>query len=172
MLGIGALVALLAHRVPGRAAAVVAVVWALVATVLAVAAARHNSNDDLLAQRADVDAVMAILPADATLASVEAPQPLVLAHQRNVSRFQLFGNGLSDYVDDTWPGGTAGYGRWLVARRPTVIAVGEQSGMPDWLPPAMTGRYVDVGASHGWEWWVRGDLGAPVLDDLRSALGR
>jgi hypothetical protein len=171
MLGIGALVALLERRAPGRAAVAVVVVWALVATVLSVAAARYNRNDDLLAQRADVDAVMAILPRDATLASVEAPQPLVLAHRRNLSRFQLFGNGLADYVDDTWPGGTTGYGRWLVARRPTVIAVGEQSGMPDWLPPAMAGRYVDVGASDGWAWWVRRDLGAPVLDDLRSALG-
>ena len=151
MLGIGALVALLERRAPGRAAVAVVVVWALVATALSVAAARYNRNDDLLAQRADVDAVMAILPRDATLASVEAPQPLVLAHRRNLSRFQLFGNGLADYVDDTWPGGTTGYGRWLVARRPTVIAVGEQSGMPDWLPPAMAGRYVDVGASDGWE---------------------
>jgi hypothetical protein len=114
---------------------------------------------------------MAILPRGARIASVEAPQPLVLAHQRNVSRFQLFGNGLEGYVQDTWPGGIDGYARWLVARDPTVIAVGTQSGMPDWLPPAMGDRYVDVGSSNGWRWWVRTDVGTRVLDRLQSRLG-
>ena len=53
---------------------------------------------------------MGLLPADATMVSSRRPQPLVLAHKRNLSRYQLFGNGLIDYVDDTWPGGIAGYG--------------------------------------------------------------
>jgi hypothetical protein len=172
VLGIGGLYVLLARRVPGRSAVAVLVAWAAVATGLSIVSALANRNHELDDQRADVAAVMAILPPDARIASVEAPQPLVLTHQRNVSRFQLFGNGLEGYVEDTWPGGAAGYGRWLVDQRPTVIAVGQQSGMPDWLPPAMAGSYVDVGASDGWEWWVRGDLGAPVLDDLRSVLGR
>lgn len=171
VLGIGGLYALLARRVPGRTAVAVVVAWSALATGLSVVAALGNRSHELDDQRRDVARVMSILPPGARIASVEAPQPLVLTHQRNASRFQLFGNGLEGYVDDTWPGGAAGYGRWLVARRPTVIAVGQQSGMPDWLPPAMAGGYVDVGASNGWDWWVRGDLGARVLGDLRSALG-
>ena len=66
-----------------------------------------SRDDTLVAQRADVDHVMALLPADATMLTVEAPQPLVLAHKRNLSRFQLFGNGLIDYLEATWPGGAA-----------------------------------------------------------------
>ena len=68
---------------------------------------RRAATTTLDEQRADVDGRDGD-PARRTrrIASVEAPQPLVLAHQRNLSRFQLFGNGLDGYVDDTWPGGT------------------------------------------------------------------
>jgi len=170
VLGIGGLYALLARRVPARIALAVLATWVVVATALSAAAALADRSDELDDQRADVAAVMAILPPGARIASVEAPQPLVLAHQRNVSRFQLFGNGLEGYVQDTWPGGIDGYARWLVARKPTVIAVGTQSGMPSWLPPAMGRTYVDVGASNGWSWWVRTDVGTRVLDRLQSRL--
>ena len=51
-----------------------------------------------------------------------------------------------------------------------MIAVGTQSGMPAWLPPAMGRTYVDVGASNGWSWWVRTDVGPRVLERLRSRL--
>lgn len=172
VLGIGALYALLARRVPARTALAVVAAWALVATGLSFLASLRDRTDELDDQRADVRDVMAILPPGASIASVEAPQPLVLAHQRNVSRFQLFGNGLEDYVEDTWPGGVDGYASWLLAQEPTVIAVGTQSGMPDWLPPAMGSTYTDVGFSDGWQWWVRTDLGAPVLERLESRLER
>jgi hypothetical protein len=171
VLGIGGLYTLLARRVPARAAIGVLAAWAVVATGLSAATAVRDRSDELDDQQAEVADVMAILPRGARIASVEAPQPLVLAHQRNVSRFQLFGNGLEGYVQDTWPGGIDGYARWLVARRPTVIAVGTQSGMPDWLPPAMGTTYVDVGGRSNWRWWVRTDVGAPVLQRLKSRLG-
>jgi hypothetical protein len=171
VLGIGGLYTLLARRVPARAAIGVLAAWAVVATGLSAATAVRDRSDELDDQQAEVADVMAILPRGARIASVEAPQPLVLAHQRNVSRFQLFGNGLEGYVQDTWPGGIDGYAHWLVARRPTVIAVGTQSGMPDWLPPAMGTKYVDVGGRSNWRWWVRTDVGAPVLQRLKSRLG-
>jgi hypothetical protein len=170
VMGIGGLYVLLARRVPGRAAVAVLAAWVVVATGLSAVAALADRSHELDDQRADVAAVMAILPRGSRIASVEAPQPLVLAHQRNLSRFQLFGNGLEGYVQDTWPGGIHGYAHWLVARKPTVIAVGTQSGMPTWLPPVMGSRYVDVGASNGWSWWVRTDVGTPVLDRLKSRL--
>ena len=171
VLGIGGLYLLLARRVATRSATAVLVAWTVLTVAMSVVAAVEDRSNALDDQRAEVADVMAILPPGARIASVEAPQPLVLTHQRNLSRFQLFGNGLEGYVEDTWPGGIDGYARWLVAHRPTVIAVGTQSGMPDWLPPAMGGEYVDVGGGSNWHWWVRTDVGASVLDRLKSRLG-
>ena len=45
------------------------------------------------------------LPADATITSIEAPQPLVLTGRTNPTRYQMFRSGLQDYLEDTWPGG-------------------------------------------------------------------
>ena len=102
--------------------------------------------------------------------SVEAPQPLVLAHQRQRSRFQAFGNGLLAYVDDTWPGGSAGYGRWIGEQRPTLIAVGGET--PPWLLPTIDADYARVGQAPHWTWFARRDLGADTIERLRAAVRR
>ena len=62
---------------------------------------------------------------DATITSIEAPQPLVLTGRTNPTRHQMFRGGLQDYVDDTWPGGLDGFERDLVADEPDLVAVGE-----------------------------------------------
>jgi hypothetical protein len=171
--GIGGLVPLLARWVPRRALTATVVAWALVATSLSAVAALGNKNEDLDEQRRDVELVMSLLPADADIVSVEAPQPLVLTGQRNASRLQLFGNGLIDYVEDTWPGGIEGYARWLGRRSPTVIAVGGHSTVqvPSWLEPLLRRDYQQVGATLGpFEWFVSTRVPRETRDELEAML--
>ena len=124
-LGVGGLAGLLAELLPARAALAATLAWALVAAAMSLTYSVGARDHTLAEQRASVDTLRGLLPHDARIMSVGAPQPLVLAHERNLSRFQLFDNGLVDYLDDTWPGGKRGYGRWIVDdQRPTVIAIG------------------------------------------------
>ena len=167
-LGIGGVVAALATRLSVRVALVATLAWTLVATVVGATYALSTRSDTLDDQRRSVDAVMDLLPPDARILSVEAPQPLVLADRRNPSRLQLFGNGLVDYVDDTWPGGSEGYGRWIGRREPTLIAVGDGGTVPSWLAPTVDESYRRVGTTIGWDWYVNKDVG----DETRLALRR
>ncbi|GAB3780918.1 glycosyltransferase family 39 protein [Nocardioides ungokensis] len=168
VIGIGGLAALLRARTNVRVVLVATLVWVVVATGLSVRFSVLNRDDSLLAQRADVRHVMALLPTDATMVTVEAPQPLVLAHKRNLTRYQLFGNGLIDYLEATWPGGAAGYAQWIEQKAPTVITVGDD-GPPDWLDPAL-GNYARVGNSGKWAWYLNRDLGPETLTQARDVL--
>ena len=156
--GIGGIVAVLGRRVPVRALTAGTVAWCLVATGMSIGAAIGNRTDDLDRQRADVEMVLSMLPADADIISVKAPQALVLSRQRNPSRLQLFGHGLADYVDDTWPGGIEGYGNWIGRRSPTVIAVGYTRSdpcCPDWLDEVLKENFQRVGATAGpFGWFI------------------
>ena len=167
-LGIGGLVAGLASRVSLRTAVLATAAWTVAATAIGASYAISTRDDTLDEQRASVDAVLDVLPPDARILSVEAPQPLVLAHQRNLSRLQLFGNGLIDYVDDTWPGGRDGYGRWIGRQKPTLIALGNHGTVPDWLDPTLDRGYHRVGTSIGWDWYVHKGVGRQTRDELRK----
>ena len=169
-LGVGGLAARLAGRVSFRAALSATVAWTVVATSMGVVFAVTTRNDNLDDQRKSVDAVLELLPPGSRILSVEAPQPLALAHERNLSRLQLFGNGLIDYVDDTWPGGSAGYGRWVARREPTLIALGNHGVVPEWLDPALDREYQRVGTSIGWDWYVRKDVGRETRLALRRVV--
>ena len=167
-LGIGGIAVVLARWLPSKVALAAVLVWALAATGMAVDYSVSNRDDTLDGQRADVEAVMELLPPDATMLSVESPEPLVLAHKRNISRYQLLGNGLIDYLDDTWPGGEMGYGRWVAEQAPTVITVGSDQ-IPGWLSPTLE-NYRRVGRSVGWFWYVRRDVGPETLETLSDVL--
>ena len=168
-LGIGGIVDLLAERLPTRAALAGTIAWVLVATGMSLAYSIGSRNEDLDHQRESVRTALGVLPPGSRILSVEAPQPLVIAHQRNLSRFQLFGSGLIDYLDDSWPGGGAGYAHWVAERRPALIAVGNDR-LPRWWSPELARDYRRVGTSVGWAWYARRDLGADTLDALHSAL--
>lgn len=168
-LGIGGVVALLAQRVPGRVALAATLAWVVAATALALDYSINERDDRLTLQRDSVAAVLAALPDGSRILSVEAPQPLVIAHERNLSRLQLFGNGLIDYVDDTWPGGRYGYGQWVGRRAPTAIALGSGSN-PAWLEPVLAADYERMAGPPGWTWYIRTDVGEDALGTLRSAL--
>lgn len=169
-LGIGGVAARLADRVPARKAVLATAAWAVAATAIGTTYALTARNDVLDDQRASVRAVLDLLPADARILSVEAPQPLVLAHQRNLSRFQQFGNGLLDYLDDYWPGGSDGYGRWIARRDPTLIALGNDGVVPSWLAPTLEHGYWRVATGIGWDWYVSKDVGRAKLLELRKVV--
>lgn len=159
--GVGAVAASVRRYLPTPAAIAVVAVWFVGATSMAAHYSITDRNDELDRHRRLVADMMRVLPPDARLASVQAPLPLVLTDQRNPSRFQIFGLGVQDYIDDTWPGGIRGYGRWLVRQEPTAIVL--QSGhSPPWLMAAMKGEYVRVGEALGITWFVDLDLGDRV----------
>ena len=108
-------------------------------------------------------------PAGTRILSLEAPQPLVLAHQRNLSRYQLFGQGMIDYLDDTWPGGKRGFARWLVdTQKPTLVAVG-RLGVRPFMRTRFARDYVAVGEAPGWSWYLRRDVDEATRKALRTA---
>jgi hypothetical protein len=167
-IGIGGLAHEVRHHLPVRVAVVITVAWTLVAATMAVSYS-VTTRDHLLAdQRASVEAVLEVVPR-ARMLSVAAPEPLVLAGKRNPSRIQLFGNGLIDYVEDTWPGGIQGYAEWVTTTsRPTIVAIGTT--VPGWLRPSFRDAYVLAGPAPGWTWYVRRDAPMPVRRALRTAL--
>lgn len=169
--GIGGIVAPLVRRLPARSVMAAAVAWCLVATGASVATALGNRSGGLDEQRADVEMIMSMLPTDADIFSVKAPQALVLAHQRNASRIQLFGNGLIFYVDATWPGGIEGYARWISRRSPTVIALGSTKAETSWLSDVLEQDYQKVGGTLGSvRWFVNKRISKQVRSDIEAML--
>ena len=110
---------------------------------------------------------MKVLP-DARVYSVRAPQSLVLTHQRQGSRFQLFAHGMTSTSTTPIPAASAGYRAWVARHAPTVIALRDAE--PRWLEPTIQRSYVKVGRAPGWTWFVRRDVGEEALRDLDEAL--
>jgi hypothetical protein len=178
-IGIGAAMAAIADRVSARVAvaAVVALSTACAATALAYSAS--SRTDWLDGQREATATVLRVMP-DATLFSVNAPQPLVLSGQRQGTRFHAFGNGMAGYIAKTFPGGLRGYARWIEQNRPTIIALGKKrwglrspaavNDVPSWLAPGLKRSYQKVGGALGWTWYADRDLGADQLRELSEAI--
>ncbi|NPD03354.1 hypothetical protein HN031_01480 [Nocardioides sp. zg-1308] len=167
-LGLAGALALVARALPGRVGAAVPVAACLALLAGGLAYVFEDHEPVLTAQRAEVDAVLDVLP-DATMVSIEAPQPLVLAHRVNPSQHQMFRLGLETYVDDTWPGGLEGYADWIAERSPDIVAVGGGARY-DWLMPVLDADYVEIGTTTGWYWFVDRDLGADTVAELRDAV--
>ncbi|RYP85352.1 hypothetical protein EKO23_12785 [Nocardioides guangzhouensis] len=165
-LGIGGMLALTLHRLPVRAVLVTTLVWSLATTGLALGLSLDGRSDRLDVQRASVARTLRVLP-DATMFSVQAPQPLVLAGRHNPSKYQMFSNGLLAYLDDTWPGGVDGYRAWILERQPDLIALGKTGGNA-WRR-ALADDYQRVGCAPGWRWLARRSLGEETLARLAEA---
>jgi len=166
--GIGALVALVTAPLPRPLRFGSGLAWVGLATVLALVFSVNNRSHVLVDQRNAVTAALAQLPADATIATVNAPQPLVLSGRRNPTRFMMFTGGLDQYMDDTWPGGLRQFGRDLDHGKPTLVAMGVPSRV--WLKKAVKANYVRVGKAPGWVWFARTSLGPAELTRLRDAI--
>ena len=167
-LGLAGVLALVVGRLPRRAGLAVAVAACLVLLAGGVRYAVAERDPVLVEQRAEVAAVVDVLP-DATMLSIEAPQPLVLAHRVNPSQHQMFRLGLETYVDRTWPGGLAGYAAWISKTRPTIVAVGGGARY-DWLMPTLDTDYVRFGTSTGWYWYVERGTAPDTLARLEEAV--
>ena len=164
--GAGGAVAWLARRLGARSGIALVVAWSLVATGMALTFSLGQRDHDLEAQRRSVDAMLRELP-DATIVSLQAPQPLVLSGRRNPTRHQMFANGLGTYVDDTWPGGLPGFQRALLDSHPDLVAIGTP-GNERWRR-VMAADYVRVGRAPGWIWLARRSLGPKQIQRLEDA---
>ena len=167
--GVAAVFALAARHLARRTAGVFVGVFTVAALVLALNYAISTRDTTLDVQRRDVDAVLAQLPKDATITSIEAPQSLVLTERTNPTRYQMFRAGLQPYMEDTWPGGLDGFKRDLVDGNPDLITVGERTSR-SWRM-SIEPQYVHVGSAPGWDWYARASLGPGKIADLRAATG-
>jgi hypothetical protein len=169
--GAGAVIwALAPHLSPRVLVALTGTATALLTLVALLASLEGGRDQRLVAQRRSVQAVLAVLPDDATIVSVEAPQPLVLSGRTNPTRHQMFAAGLGRYVDDTWPGGTLGYFQSILDSDAELVAVGSRL-VPSWRP-RLEKEYEVVGRAPGWTWFARRSLGEDVLAELRDAARR
>jgi len=152
-LGVGAVTRELARRLPATAALAVTLTWVVAAVVMAVTFSVTHRSHGLEKQRRAVEAMLAQLPPGASLLSIEAAQPLVLSRSTNPTRYQTFGRGLGNYVDDTWPGGLAGFADWVRQERPTVISIRSARSHP-WLRETLDAEYRRRGRAPKWVWFV------------------
>jgi xanthosine utilization system XapX-like protein len=168
-IGIGGLAGEVTARLTRRTAVAATLTWVVAAVTVAGAYSVTERHHELDLQSDSVDAVLGELPPDASMLSIEAPQPLVLTGATNPTQYQMFVSGLYRYVDDIWPGGLAGFAEWVGRQRPTVIAVGRYE-VPYWLEDTMARSYRRVGAAPNWVWYVHRSVGPAVLSDLRARL--
>ncbi len=168
VLGIGYLTREVIDHLTRSVALVLVVAWLVVATVGEYHFSRDPADDWLPIQRAETEAVFDILPPDATIVSVEAPQPLVLTSRTNPLPHQMFSEGLDGYVDATWPGGLMGFADDIDRLQPTVIARGTTR--PIWLAQLLARDYWRVGSTPGWTWYVRRSVDPDIRDALVEAV--
>jgi len=151
--GIGGVAQAVVKRLPRRAG--LSVVLAAVAGGVAVGATFSVSHrdDGLQLQRTYVDALLAQLPADASMMSIGAPQPLVLSRRTNPTRYQTFTRGLEEYMEDTWPGGLRGFAEWVRELQPTILSLDARR-VPEWLRELVREEYRRVARVTGWTWFA------------------
>ncbi|UYM06527.1 ArnT family glycosyltransferase [Solicola gregarius] len=170
-IGIGALAKEVVDRAEQRWARAAALAWVMAAVVMATSVSVDTRHHELVDQRASVRAKLRPLPDDATIMSINAPQPLVLSGKTNPIQHQMFFTGLNEYVDETWPGGLEGLGEWVAEERPTLIAVGG-SLVPDWLAETLERDYTKVGSAPGWVWYADRSIGHRLVKKVRHAGNR
>jgi hypothetical protein len=158
-------------RVDARVTTAVAIGLAVVLTAFATVTSVTTRSDTLLTQRASVAAALSHAPPGATILSIQAPEALVLAHRQNPTNIQMFTNGFSHYVDDTWPGGLKGYADHIEQTRPDLIAM--QNGLtPQWLSPVLAQDYRRVGRGPTFAWWASTELPKSVRRSIHAAHAR
>jgi hypothetical protein len=167
-LGIGAVAAEVQARVPERVGVSILVTWSVVCLVAGLISSIENREHTLDRQRAEVAAMFAAVPPDATVMSIGAPEPLVLTNRTNPIRHQMFLTGLQDYVDDTWPGGLEGLADQVAEDEPTFI-VEDHPTWYTWLTPTLDAEYVEVGTTPGdFTWYVHRSVGDKTIEKLRA----
>jgi len=166
-LGVAGAVVLLAARLPRRLASGVAAGVICVGLVVAGVESVATRNDELLLERADVNAVLATQPADATIFALEAPEVLAISGRRNIWPWQLFDRRMQSYLDHTRPGGLAGLANQLAAQRPTFVVIGDRY-IGSWQQAVVQRDYVRVGHGPAWTWYLSRATGPAALARARA----
>jgi hypothetical protein len=167
-LGVTGTVLLLASRVPRRLGVWVAVVAVVAGVTVAGVESVRTRSYDLVQQRADIRAVLATQPADATILSVDAPQVLALAGRDNPTRYQLFSSAMESYLDHTRPGGVRSYAAHVRRLRPTFIVIGT-SYQGYWPYRVLDHLYWRIGRGTNWNWYLSRRAGVGALLRAREA---
>lgn len=150
-----------------RAAMVVPAVCAA-AVVAAAATAVLTRSDALAIQAADVHAVLRSVPRGSALATIDAPEPLVLSGRTNPTPYLILDTGETGYLDHNVPGGTAGYLESMVHSDPTLLAVGRGADQR-LITRIVSSEYRPAGQGPGWEWWIARDLGRHARQRVHRA---
>jgi hypothetical protein len=167
-LGVAGLVVRGAHHLPLRLRYGVLVAVVGGAVVAATVESIATRSDLLVLEQADIHAVLATEPADATVLSIDAPQVLALSGRDNPTPYQLFNGTMRRYLDQTLPGGMRGYARQIAALRPTFVVV-DESHAGAWPDRVLGADYWRVGDGPGWTWYLDRAAGPTALARARAA---
>jgi hypothetical protein len=170
-LGIGGLAHLVLAKVPRRLGSSLVAAACVLLLVGAVAGSAATRNTGLQQQRQATNRILATGPDNPTIMSFGAAQPLVLTGRTNPSRHQSYRGGLERYVDDTYPGGLAGFADYVAEVRPTYLTFDDPEVYP-WLADVLERDYTQVGNTFGWAWYVTRDVDPDVVKRLRETRKR
>jgi hypothetical protein len=167
-LGIAASVVLLLGRLPRRAALAGAAAVVSVAVVVAGVMSVTTRDDRLLAERADIEAVLGTQPSDATVVTISAPQVLALSGRQSPVPYQIFSGTMERYLAGTYPGGMEGFMAELRHLHPTFVVVGSTfHGF--WPYPWLERNYRRIGGGATFTWYIRSSAGSAALQRARTA---
>ena len=169
-LGIGAIALAARKRFPARVVVPAVAVWSALCLVAGLSHAISTTTPDnkLERQKDSVAAVLEVVP-DATIVSAGSAAALVLSGKRNPTRHLTFAPDLKRYIDDTWPGGLAGYVAWIDETEPTLITVDNGTAI-GWIAPLLASKYVLVGRAPMWQWYVLRSVGPSTIASLQEVI--
>jgi hypothetical protein len=177
-LGIAGVALLLLGRLPRRAALAGAAAVVSLAVVIAGVMSVTTRDDRLLAQRADVDAVLGTQPPTATVVALSAPEVLALSGRQSPVPYQIFSGTMERYLAGTYPGGMPGFMATLRDLRPTFVVVGSTF-HGYWPYPWLQRGYSRIGGGATFTWYLRRSAGHDALirariahDEALEAFGR
>jgi len=167
-LGVAGATVRLLGRLPHRLALFGAVGVVSLGVVVAGVESVTTRDEGLRLERADVSAVLATEPPDATVVSLSAPQVLALAGRDSPVPYQIMITTQERYLDATYPGGMDGFLATLIAARPTFVVVGH-SFLESWPNRWLERDFRRVGGGAGWVWYLSRSAGHEALIRARIA---
>lgn len=167
-IGVGGAAAFALRRLNLKATLAVTTALAVIGVAYATDFSVTTRSHEIERQRTAIARVLRVGPHPWTALSVQAPEVLVMTHHQNLSPYQMFDFGFTHYLDDTYPGGIAGYVAWIQKTQPTYIVM-QRNIQPPWLMPWLTEHYDKVGGARQFNFWVNT---ATVSEQERLAMKR
>jgi hypothetical protein len=167
-LGVAGAVVLLAARFPRRLGSGIGAGVICVGVVAAGVESVATRDDSLLLERADVNAVLATQPANATILSIDAPQVPAIAARHDIWPWQLFDHRMLSFLNHTQPGGLPALATRLAAERPTFVVIAD-SNVGKWQQGVVSRDYWRVGHGPRWTWYLSRTAGRAALARAHAA---